>query len=240
MIDLDTATEQLTEISLSKLKPPTTFFDLPRELRDKIYEYAVVQGAPACPFHLRWRRQLDDTSRTMATPLQPQLALVSRQTRDEVLEVFFSRNVFNFQPYPCGYARSISSFFIDTWRLAMGEHLRHLRRIIRLKSQYVQNPGHAEGARKRYIFSIYSLSLVGGIVTVQHQNNVGKGRQEERCVCWLQREVRASAGYDGRVLLDLVQRRCAVVEAKDLGWVHCKDCKLYRLVVVATRDGVAG
>lgn len=163
--------------------------------------------------------------------------------RDKVLEIYLSRNTFDCQPHATKSNRIdklMTSYFNDNWRLTMGEHLRHLRRINRFTTHYALPVDHEEYPTiRRFFFADYYLTLVRGIVAVRHYELMGGNEEQDRCVCWLSSEIRASAGHDGRVLLGLLQQLCEVADSACLQWNHCSDCNRDRLVDLTPGDRVA-
>jgi len=101
-----------------------TFLDLPRELRDKIYEYACVSNKPisALRYRLcagRWR--VEDE----LLPV-PELVYVSKIVRAGALEVFVSRNTF---ALPLHCPRCDQQEYLTHWRSALGPLAMHVRRL---------------------------------------------------------------------------------------------------------------
>jgi len=107
---------------------PTTLTDLPLDLRNNIYEYVITQKSAICPIQCQWLRRANGIRYYHDVPVQPNLALVSRSIRTEVLEVFLMRNNFSLRPCATRYINSEAQL-IARWRLLLGERPRHLRHI---------------------------------------------------------------------------------------------------------------
>ena len=71
---------------------PKTLTDLPRELRDQIYEYATTSSYALPSIVAKMSHEFDRTTTyALHTPL---LASVCKAPQQEVLEVYLSRNTF--------------------------------------------------------------------------------------------------------------------------------------------------
>lgn len=230
----DTASKQPTELSPTTMSPPTNFSNLPREPRNRIYEHAVVQYRSVSPLNRSWRQRPNGARYSVVAPNQPALALVSRGIRDEVLKTFFSRNAFN-PATSRNDSRQTLTLTVKHWRSLMGDQLRHLRNIRWPQGHNVQDSDDVYNAPKGLTLSYFDLRLVRGVVTAQHTSRFGVWPKDiKECVCWLKRNLQASAGHDGKVLLDLLEMICAVTGSRHLKWVHCGGCNLHRLVDVST------
>ena len=73
----------------SRHRLKATLFELPRELRDLIYDLALHSDKPLVTF------RVDDYQReSYVEAIQPGLTRISRQVRKESLPVFYSTNAF--------------------------------------------------------------------------------------------------------------------------------------------------
>lgn len=141
---------------------PTTFSDLPRELRDRIYEYAAVQNYPVGLLRSLGRQRPNGARHYMVTPNQPALALVSRQIRDEVLEVFLSFNIFEVRASMMSSLKTLASV-VNEWRSSMSGQLRHLRHLRhRLIRDVEDHPRYPLWSARSIAASDHSFRLVEG------------------------------------------------------------------------------
>lgn len=129
---------------------PKTLTDLPRELRDKIYEYATVSECvvPA----LATRRPAHGITYALCVP---SLACVCKALRQEVLQVYLSRNTFDLS---AGFYSTLDSASnISVWRHLLGPLTKHVRTIM-LEMVLL----HSHDQPGRHDFNTYlTISLLG-------------------------------------------------------------------------------
>lgn len=132
---------------------PKTLTDLPRELRDQIYEYATVSeyALPALATKIQQRLIPGGVKYALCVP---SLACVCRALRQEVLQVYISHNTFDV--YAGCYGLLDSAAGIKIWRKLLGPLVKHVRTIA-----FEMVLLHAHGWSEKHDFNTYlTMSLL--------------------------------------------------------------------------------
>ncbi|KAF2211265.1 hypothetical protein CERZMDRAFT_90965 [Cercospora zeae-maydis SCOH1-5] len=175
--------------------PGTNILSLPGELRNKIWRKVVLvkEQLAVEPLYRPEVRKL----------LQPAVAFVSRQTRSEVLGIYYSENSWFLGKIGYHNPKHIRMYDfnirIDRWSYLLGPCVRYLARL----SMEVDGRCYAWTDRGISDDARYEMAVVckGQL----HFESNGK----PRCTCRLKSGVEMQATEDGAVLLELVKEYSA-------------------------------
>lgn len=97
---------------METISRPKGFLDLPRELRDEIYEYLVVK-----PTNTITMLELSPVFHNEVSAAQPAISRVSKQIRAESLPMFYKRNLFTAE-----LSNFLDLTIAKSWLEAIGNH----------------------------------------------------------------------------------------------------------------------
>lgn len=142
---------------------------LPPELRTMIYEFAVASPRPlkalmASSFEeIATEHGKKEAYVTRIRPSQPALALVDRQTRTEVLPIFYSRNAFLFGP-------NLTHLPFKLWVSNLSANTEaHLTTVILMKRVPICHTNR-QAAGHGHIFQVRLSKQPGKVLDIQFQH----------------------------------------------------------------------
>ncbi|KAK1072276.1 hypothetical protein LTR74_002588 [Friedmanniomyces endolithicus] len=222
---------------IPKRDPPIHFLTLPPELRNRIYELIAVQREPHYP-QIRpvWALGKRMLSNDRCFPLEPSLAIVNHQLREEILSIFYGCNRFAFKASEIEVLHDIrmtSPALQKKWAIA------------RPASQYLQQVELHVLARRLSVDAMITIKLKklpDGGVEITHDS------EESGYCCCVEDDVVAETLIEARGRNDLM-RILQVLTAKrvvKLGRAgmrksvglfafpanRCPDCQKHRLTLV--------
>lgn len=240
----------------SSAVPETSFFRLPPEIRDQIYEYALINAGSRDdkkigPFNDRYLRTPCGVQNYGHVLVQPSITIVCRSMRDESLEAMLKRSTLDLKldssdrdEWPPNVNKTPAR-----WRFALGERLKHVRNVRFSTFQYVtgEQGGRTVGWN---VSSKYKMSLGTSIVATRFtEHQMGYVDDDEiwpselfggySCMCeslWcLQENLKEVGSYNGRILFNLAEEWQAM--PKIVEWIKCEDCEKVRLVAATSHGG---
>jgi len=171
--------------------PRCYLLELPAELRDAIYEFALTSSKATVTFRLDpWQRD------TYSQALQPPLTRVSRQLRQETLPVYYGSNTFvlHTEGSKCDDARQW--LHSNERYLGLAKYVEIWVRYVSLINDRAGGQGALKVGMKRDVVNkCWEVEDRWGWVTV-----VRKPEGLERDGEWLVRELRELVGRDSSVM----------------------------------------
>ena len=178
--------------SLSLSKPKNRLQELPQELRDMIYGYAVTSPSPiASRIHLRDVEVLssgtdsdasDTTTEIKISPPQPPLSMVDRSTRTATLRLFYTENTFLFRMH------NLDLSPLRTWLRATNDGYtddRHLIRHVAIERSVLKTCAQSP-TRSKHTYRIRIDSRTGSAdLQVRFEGDLAN-----ECACALQSAAR--------------------------------------------------
>lgn len=225
---------------------PCRLLDLPAELRERIYEYAVTEANAVDTFSGRVKDKKKKQGKR--PPLfrhrnwTPSLAAACRQLRDEVLPVYFSCNTFAFrydQHYFAGKRRDCQ---IRSFEKQVGADIRWIRKV-KCALVHIISPKPAQN----HLFCESILTAQREKfgcpikVTVEHfhsyrNDNTNPSTQFKKavggCACSLQAHINAAAAEldeEEDAILE-IGRLCGALPFANAHVDHCPTCGMARVV----------
>jgi len=220
------------------------FNDLPRELRDKIYGFAVIEPAAIRVLIVGWRRTPSRALVMIEKFIKQGAARVSRSFRNEALAVFLSHNHFYF---PTWDSEAVLDYLCHL-RPALGNHVVHLRHMcVALDFYFVDYLYHGKGMKRprhsceyRIYLSSQGIEIEYDTVTLDSPLYLHFGAifeasvlEDGACVCDIHKSLTSTmqkaGGYDGGILLDTVNGLLRQAD-KEFDWSWCEECELFKPV----------
>ena len=164
-----------TEETTSSPSDGTGLLDLPAELRNLIYHFAVVNEKPIKIIQDEWRGEAE-------APKQPALAMTCKQIRDEVLPVFYGANTFVYDP--AGDIVQSCQRVTESWIQACEPYVNFIRSV-GVTAHLEQAGSYYESGEERYygwteIECYITATLIEGQEWVELWLG---GELEDQCIC---------------------------------------------------------
>lgn len=155
-----------------------SLLDLPAELRNQIYQLAVVEKKPIT---VTQRIPHTFTTYYLKPPERPALAQTCKQLQQEVLPVFFGQNTFVLD-LPRGHSPQAWRELIRAWIRRYRAYVHLIRSVGAVEHLHRRIPATTGARAFRQVSSYVSVTMLG---SGEYTEVWLGGELEEQCVCFV-------------------------------------------------------
>lgn len=205
-------------------KPKACLLDLPGELRNRIYQYVLIEDYPIQAMSLQWNE--DRTCHHYVPCREPATLLACTTFRHEASFIYYGSNVVNLGKVSHLWLMSEATQRLARWVRSLGDNAKYLRHVDIAVNCEILGPKHAA-------YSLRDFWETLRLQVIAHAGNVeivltGVPTLDTICVCDLEQD-RAKQGQaiDGQVADTLLEASRRYFKTTELD--ECEACNLPRL-----------